>query len=227
MEASLYEKLSSPRVIDLNFCCIVLLMDNCPFNEAASRFNNNLPFFNNTILKKKSSNLKPLHITTQMTDLIEQINTLFVNVTNIKDRLNYMKKILTIDSENEEIVKETDMELKRVRRFFETTTLSYGIFPFGTQYVYVWELEEGKFYVGWSENLSRRIDEHLSDEGSIWTKKYHPISIIEICRGDKNVEKQKTLEYMKLKGWENVRGGPWCSIDYKNTPSEVARFCGE
>lgn len=162
-----------------------------------------------------------------MGDLIEQINTLFVNVTNIKDRLNYMKKILTIDSENEEIVNETEMELQRVRRLFETNTISSGMFPVGTQYIYVWELEEGKFYVGWSENLSNRLDSHMLNAGAVWTKKYHPISIIEICRGDKSVEKQKTLEYMKLKGWENVRGGPWCSTDYKNIPPEVARFCSE
>jgi predicted GIY-YIG superfamily endonuclease len=199
-------------------------METSPFNEAASRFNNNLPFFNN-VSQKLPSSLKPIRANTQMTDLIEQINTLFVNVTNIKDRLNYMKKILTIDSENEEIVRETEMELKRVRRFFETTTLGSSMFPFGTQYIYVWELEEGKFYVGWSENLSRRLDEHLSEEGAIWTKKYKPVSIMEVCRGDKSVEKQKTLEYMKLKGWENVRGGPWCYLDYKTAPPEVAKFC--
>jgi len=201
-------------------------METSPFNEAASRFNNNLPFFN-TVSPKGLSSLKPICANTQMTDLIEQINTLFVNVTNIKDRLNYMKKILTIDSENEEIVRETEMELKRVRRFFEMTTLGSSMFPFGTQYVYVWELEEGKFYVGWSENLSRRLDEHLSEEGAIWTKKYKPLSIMEVCRGDKSVEKQKTLEYMKLKGWENVRGGPWCSIEYRSIPAEVSRFCSD
>jgi len=160
-----------------------------------------------------------------MVDLIEQINTLFINVKNIKDRLNYMKNILTIDSENEEIVKETELELKRVRRFFETTTLGSNMFPFGTQYVYVWELEEGKFYIGWSENLSNRLSSHISNEGAVWTKKYRPISIIEICRGDKTIEKQKTLEYMKLKGWENVRGGPWCLTEYKSIPSEILKYC--
>ena len=161
-----------------------------------------------------------------MTDLIEQINNLFINVTTIKDRLNYMKNILTIDSENEEIVKETDMELKRVRKFFQTTTLCSNMFPFGTQYVYVWELEESKYYIGWSENLANRLISHISNEGAMWTKKYKPISIIEILRGDKSVEKQKTLEYMKLKGWENVRGGPWCSTEYKTIPPEVNKFCG-
>ena len=113
-----------------------------------------------------------------MTDLIEQINNLFINVTTIKDRLNYMKNILTIDSENEEIVKETDMELKRVRKFFQTTTLGSNMFPFGTQYVYVWELEESKYYIGWSENLANRLISHISNEGAMWTKKYKQNNII-------------------------------------------------
>jgi len=39
------------------------------------------------------------------------------------------------------------------------------------------------------------------------------------------MEKQKTLEYMKSKGWENVRGGPWCFSEYKNIPVEISKFC--
>jgi len=160
-----------------------------------------------------------------MGELIDQIDSLIVNVTNIKNSLNYMKKIITIDPENDDIIRETELELKRVRRSYETTTIGSIIFPFGSQYVYVWQLEDNKYYVGWSENLSRRLDEHLSEEGALWTKKHKPLSIIEICRGDKNIEKQKTLDYMKSKGWENVRGGPWCCIEYKNIPSEVSKFC--
>ena len=162
-------------------------------------------------------------VTVQYNALIEEINTLFINVSNIKNQLSFMKKILTIDSNNEDIVKETDLELKRVRRFFETTTLGSNMFPFGTEYVYVWQLEDGKFYVGYSENLSRRIDEHLSGEGAVWTKKYNPVSIIEIVMGGKEVEKQKTLEYMRLKGWENVRGSHWCHLEYKSPPAELSK----
>jgi len=162
-----------------------------------------------------------------MTDLVEQINTLFINVTNIKNQLTYMKKILTITTENDDVIKETELELKRVRRFFETTTLGSSLFPFGTQYVYVWELDEGKYYVGWSENLSRRLDEHISEEGAVWTKKYSPISIVEILRGDKNIEKQKTLQYMKENGFENVRGAGWCLLEYKNIPVEVQKYLGK
>lgn len=159
-----------------------------------------------------------------MSEIIEQINTLFINVTNIKNQLTYMKKVLMLANENEEVVKETELELKRVRRFFETTTLGSSLFPFGIQYVYVWELEEGKYYVGWSENLSRRLDEHISEEGAVWTKKYSPISIVEIVRGDKQTEKMKTLQYMKEKGFENVRGAGWCQLEYKMIPPEVQKY---
>ena len=47
-----------------------------------------------------------------MSGLIEDINTLFVNVTNIKSQLNFMKKIITIDSTNEDIIKETELEFR-------------------------------------------------------------------------------------------------------------------
>jgi predicted GIY-YIG superfamily endonuclease len=162
-----------------------------------------------------------------MSEILEQINTLFINVTNIKNQLTYMKKVLSLTPENEEVIKETEIELKRVRRFFETTTLGSSLFPFGTQYVYVWELEDHKYYVGWSENLSRRLDEHITEEGSVWTKKYSPIAIIEILRGDKHTEKMKTLQYMKEKGFENVRGAGWCLLEYKSVPAEVQKYIGK
>jgi predicted GIY-YIG superfamily endonuclease len=162
-----------------------------------------------------------------MSELIEQINSLFINISTIKTHLNYMKKVITIEPNNEDILRETEKQFKHIRRSFETTLLGSSMFPFGIQYVYVWELEEGKYYVGWSENLSRRLEEHQSEEGALWTKKYKPISIIEICRGTKSIERAKTLEYMKLKGWNNVRGGPWCSIEYKKIPSEVEVFCNQ
>jgi len=157
------------------------------------------------------------------TALIEKLNALFINMSKTMQQLNYMKKILTV-TDSEEIVKETDAELKKVCRFYELTTLGSSIFPFGTQYVYVWELEDDKYYIGWSENLSRRLDEHLSEDGAIWTKKHRPVAILEIIRGDKSVEKKKTLEYMKLKGFQNVRGSIWCYLDYPFVPKEVQKY---
>jgi predicted GIY-YIG superfamily endonuclease len=159
-----------------------------------------------------------------MSDLVEQINALLMNVSAMRNQLVFMKKVVAAAPNNEEIHRETEQEFRRVRRFYETRILASSLFPFGTQYVYVWELEGGKYYVGWSENLSRRLDEHISEEGSIWTRKYSPIGIVEIVRGDKQTEKMKTLQYMKKKGFENVRGAGWCSFEYKTVPVEVQKY---
>jgi len=157
-----------------------------------------------------------------MASILEEINAFFVNLTNVRSQLNYMKRVITLAPDNQEIVTETESEFKKLKRYFETTICS-SIFPFGTEYVYVWQLEEGKYYVGYSENLSRRLEEHMTEEGAVWTKKYKPLSIIEIVRGGTGVEKQKTLEYMKKFGFENVRGAGWCKIDYKTVPAEVVQ----
>ena len=159
-----------------------------------------------------------------MEELQKTINTLLHNLANVTHQLNFMKRILLVSEENENILDETNTELKRIRRFVETTFLGSSLFPFGIEYVYVWQLEDGKYYVGWSENLSRRMDEHILGEGAVWTKKHPPVAIVEIVRGNKDVEKKKTLEYMKARGWENVRGGPWCSVEYKAIPSEVQKY---
>lgn len=158
-----------------------------------------------------------------MEEIQRTVNTLIANTTNVLHQLNFMKKILSVADENERVIEETNYELKRIRRFIETTFLGSSLFPFGTEYVYVWELEGGKYYVGWSENLARRIDEHLSGEGAMWTKKYPPIALLEVVRGGKDVEKEKTLRYMREKGFANVRGGPWCCVEYKIIPAEIQR----
>lgn len=156
-------------------------------------------------------------------ELIEQMNSLIISTTHITRQLNYMKKILETCGENETVVQETDAEFKRIRRSYETTVLGSAMFPFGVEYIYVWELEGGKYYVGWSENLSRRMDEHMTSEGAIWTRQYAPVAIREIMRGDKALEKTKTLGYMKKYGFENVRGSFWCKSEYKVIPEEVQR----
>jgi predicted GIY-YIG superfamily endonuclease len=159
-----------------------------------------------------------------MSDTIDQINSVIVNITNTRNQLNYMKKILAVAPENEEILSETQSELKRIRKFYDTSSTAGSFFPFGTEYVYVWELEEGKYYVGYSENLSGRLEQHTTGDGALWTKKYKPVSILEIVRGGKDVEKVKTLEYIKLKGFENVRGAGWCKLEYSSIPQGVQEY---
>jgi len=162
-----------------------------------------------------------------MSDTIDQINSVIVNITNTRNQLNYMKKIVTVAPDNHEVLNETQSELKRIRKFYDTTSSAASFFPFGTEYVYVWELEEGKYYVGYSENLSGRLEQHTTGEGAVWTKKYKPISILEILRGNKDVEKAKTLEYMKLKGFDNVRGAGYTRTEYTSIPQAVQDYIRE
>jgi hypothetical protein len=76
-----------------------------------------------------------------------------------------------------------------------------------------------KYYVGTTYNLNLRYAQHECGEGGKWTRRHKPIGVLKILPNSCiDVENSKTLEYMKLYGWENVRGGYWCKIDMKNPP---------
>ena len=79
---------------------------------------------------------------------------------------------------------------------------------------YILELEAGKYYVGRTTNLNRRLAEHISQDykGSLWTDKYKFVCLLEARLGDTEVE--TTIEMINRYGFENVRGGPWCRTDY-------------
>lgn len=77
------------------------------------------------------------------------------------------------------------------------------------EYIYILLLEENKYYVGYSNNIIERLKAHFTGNGAEWTKKYKPIELIKIYRGDKNNEDIETLNLMKIHG-DNVRGGRWC-----------------
>jgi len=78
-------------------------------------------------------------------------------------------------------------------------------------YVYVLELEGNHYYVGRTNNFIQRMNDHFTNNGSLYTKKYKPIKIKEVVQ-EKSCydERDKTIEYMEKYGWENVRGYTWC-----------------
>lgn len=88
--------------------------------------------------------------------------------------------------------------------------------------IYVLQLENGKFYVGYTERENgERFIEHFSDEGAEWTKKYKPIQVLEFREGTKDDENIVTLELMRELGWFNVRGGKWCKVNMTHPPEEL------
>jgi predicted GIY-YIG superfamily endonuclease len=83
-------------------------------------------------------------------------------------------------------------------------------------YIYVLKLVEDRYYVGRTGNIFKRIEEHFTNNGSIYTKAYKPVKVIEIEEEQTiDDERIKTLSLMEKYGWEKVRGAYWCSLVIK------------
>lgn len=78
-----------------------------------------------------------------------------------------------------------------------------------TGLVYILQLEEGKYYVGWTDNLFGRMERHFSGHGAAWTKMYPPQRCLWLSKGDEVLETKVAAKCRKMWGEENVRGGPW------------------
>jgi len=80
-------------------------------------------------------------------------------------------------------------------------------------YIYVLPLQDNKYYIGKTNNPQFRIKDHFNSEGSVWTRKYKPLSTLEIIETEDSFDEDKiTLKYMDSKGVNNVRGGTFSQI---------------
>lgn len=88
--------------------------------------------------------------------------------------------------------------------------------------LYVLELQFGKYYVGKSNDVTKRFNEHASGRGSAWTAKYSPIRIVETRPlKDEFDEDNVTKVYMKKYGMHNVRGGSHSRMELSEGEEEV------
>jgi predicted GIY-YIG superfamily endonuclease len=79
--------------------------------------------------------------------------------------------------------------------------------------IYILQLKDGKYYIGKSDNVMKRYEEHLQGKGSKWTTMYKPISVVKVIENASPFEEDKiTKEYMAKYGISNVRGGSYVSI---------------
>ena len=87
-------------------------------------------------------------------------------------------------------------------------------------YIYVLKLVEDRYYVGRTSNIFRRIQEHFTGVGSIYTKKYKPLKVIEVEEETTTDDERKmTFKYVEKYGWGSVRGSYWCSLEIKRWPN--------
>ncbi len=83
--------------------------------------------------------------------------------------------------------------------------------------IYVLECMDGKYYVGRTGNLDKRLELHSSGRGSFWTRKYPMKSVVEVLKNaDKFDEDKYVLKYMDKYGVENVRGGSYSQMVLNN-----------
>lgn len=80
-------------------------------------------------------------------------------------------------------------------------------------FIYVLELEQGKYYIGKTNNPQFRINNHFNSNGSEWTKKFKPLKLLELIPNCDDYDEDKiTRQYMDKYGINNVRGGSFVSI---------------
>lgn len=91
--------------------------------------------------------------------------------------------------------------------------------------IYVLRLEEGKYYVGYSERLEDRGFSHsFNRKGTKWTQIYKPISLMDLREGTLEDEDKVTIEYMSKYFWQNVRGGKWTQVEMSMPPKELLDY---
>ena len=75
-------------------------------------------------------------------------------------------------------------------------------------------IDGSQYYVGITYRLGRRINEHVSNHGSLYTSEdYQLVTAYKICdfeQHDYDLENMLTLQIAKLYGANNVTGGKYC-----------------
>jgi predicted GIY-YIG superfamily endonuclease len=102
------------------------------------------------------------------------------------------------------------MRLKRSARRSRAERASYDK---RRGFVYVLELVTGHYYVGFTQNLKRRICQHFEGRGSCWTKEYAPVRLLEVYKNVPfTMENKVTEDYLRRYGWQLVRGGEYVTM---------------
>ena len=76
--------------------------------------------------------------------------------------------------------------------------------------IYVLRLKGGKYYVGKTDNVQRRYAQHVSGQGSAWTREHAPVKLERTIKGASVFDEDKIVkELMAEHGIDNVRGGAY------------------
>jgi hypothetical protein len=91
-------------------------------------------------------------------------------------------------------------------------------------FIYVLQLQQGKYYVGKTNNPQFRLESHFNSNGSEWTKLYKPLGLLELKPNCDDYDEDKiTRQYMDTYGIHNVRGGSFVSIKLDKSTIDVLK----
>jgi type I restriction enzyme R subunit len=99
----------------------------------------------------------------------------------------------------------------------------------GGFFVYVLECENGSYYIGQTENLEKRWQEHISGRGAKWTKSYKPVRIIhyeEFQTREESVKRESDLKTGFGRKWikREIEAGRNVSYQVEENPKLASRF---
>jgi len=105
--------------------------------------------------------------------------------------------------------------------------------------IYVLECIGGKFYVGKTNNIEMRIQEHFDGNGSLFTSQFQAIRLLQTKEMKSPLDEDQTVkEYMAKYGILNVRGGSYSQLTLSaqqlqflsielNTANDQCYLCGK
>ena len=89
-------------------------------------------------------------------------------------------------------------------------------------FIYILKLEQGKYYVGKTNNPYFRLESHFNSNGSEWTKMYKPIKVLELKPNCDDYDEDKiTRQCMDKYGINNVRGGSFVSTKLEKSTINI------
>ena len=80
--------------------------------------------------------------------------------------------------------------------------------------LYILQLQDDCYYIGKSDNVNDRIQQHIDGQGSVWTKLHKVVKIENIINNIDNFDEDKYVKrYMQQYGIDKVRGGSYSQIE--------------
>jgi cellular nucleic acid-binding protein len=91
-------------------------------------------------------------------------------------------------------------------------------------FIYALQLQEGKYYIGKTNNPTFRLENHFNSNGSEWTKLYKPLKVLELKPNCDDYDEDKvTRQYMDKYGINNVRGGSFVSVKLEKSTIDTLK----